>query len=152
MLGTLYGILNFSLGNARIPFRPSIFKEEPREERCSDLAKVLIECGANVNSQDMNNSTPLHFASNIGYLDSARLLLDHGADPNALDNNHVTPLHLASERGHLEIVQLLLLHGANHDADVANTLIERVPNVNSQDTNNQMPLHFASKFEPADIA
>jgi ankyrin repeat protein len=81
----------------------------------SDLVKVLIECGANVNSQDMNNRTPLHCASEFGYLDTARLLLDHGADANALDNNHVTPIHLASQHGYLEIVQLLLLCGADHD-------------------------------------
>jgi ankyrin repeat protein len=87
-----------------------------REKGCSDLAKALIECGANVNSQDASSQTPLHFASKFGYLDSARLLLDQGADLNALDNNHVTPLHLASEHGHLEIVQLLLLRGANHDS------------------------------------
>jgi ankyrin repeat protein len=86
----------------------------------SDLAKFFIECGANVNSQDKNNRTPLHFASKYGYLDTVRLLLDHGADLNALDKNNLAPFHLALRHKHLEIVQLLL-HGANHDADVANT-------------------------------
>jgi ankyrin repeat protein len=115
----------------------------------SDLAKVLIECGTNVNSQDVDNRTPLHFASEFGYLDAVRLLLDHGADPNALNKNNLAPFHLALRHKHLEIVQLLRLHGANHDPDVAKA---RVPNVNSQDTNNQRPLHFASKFGHADIA
>jgi hypothetical protein len=110
--GTLYVILDFSLGNTRNPFRSSTLKEKER----SDLANVLIKCGTNVNLQDMNNRTPLHFASQFGRHYTARLLLDHGADANALDNNHVTPLHLASQHGHLEIVQLLLLRGANLDS------------------------------------
>jgi ankyrin repeat protein len=82
----------------------------------SNLAKVLIELGANVNSQDTDNRTPLHFASKDGYVDAARLILDHGADANALDNDHMTPLHLASEWAHLGILQLLLIRGANHDS------------------------------------
>jgi ankyrin repeat protein len=86
-----------------------------KKER-SDVAKFLIECGTNVNSQDKNNRTPLHFALQFGHLDTARLLLDHGADANAVDSNHVTPIHLASQHGYLEIVKLLLLRGANHDS------------------------------------
>jgi hypothetical protein len=79
----------------------------------------------------MDNRTPLHFASQSGYLDSARLLLDHGADANAVDSNHVTPIHLASQHGHLEIVKLLLLRGANHD---------------SRDKDAQTALHLASEW------
>jgi ankyrin repeat protein len=104
-IGMVYVILNFSFGNVRNPFRTSTLPVEKKER--SNLAKVLIEHGANVNSQDTDNWTPLHFASKDGYVDAARLLLDHGADANALDNNNVTPFHLASRYGHLEIVQLL---------------------------------------------
>jgi ankyrin repeat protein len=82
----------------------------------SACANVLIECGANVNSQDTNNQTPLHLASANGYLKVAQLLLDHGADVEAQDKYEMTSLHLASQYGHQEIVRLLLHHGANHDA------------------------------------
>jgi ankyrin repeat protein len=85
-----------------IPLRKRTF---PVEKDCIDLAKVLIEYGANVNSQDMNNQMPLHFASKYGYLDTAQLLLDHGADPNAPDNNNMTPLHLASQRRHVMMIR-----------------------------------------------
>jgi ankyrin repeat protein len=134
--GTLYVTVDFSLGNARNPFRSWNFELNEKErsdlaKMCSDLAKVLIECGANVNSQDMNNWTPLHFASKSGYLGTAQLLLDHGADANALDNNHVTPIHLALQHGHLEIAQLLLLHGANQD---------------SRDKDSRTPLHLVSQW------
>jgi ankyrin repeat protein len=139
----LYVILDCSLGNARNPFRSSTSKKTQQ----SALAKVLIECGANVNSQDTDNWTPLHFASKFGYLDAARLLLDHGADANALNNNHLTPMNLASsEHGHPEIVQLLLRCGANHDAVDTKSLIGCITNVNSQDTHNQRLLHLAPKF------
>jgi ankyrin repeat protein len=100
----------------RLVCRSALGSSTVENEVLSNLAKVFIEHGANVNLQDTNNKSPLHFALEYGYLDTARLLLDHGADPNALDNDHMTPLHLASERGHLEIVQLLLLRGANRDS------------------------------------
>jgi ankyrin repeat protein len=92
------------------------FRSTLEKNKRSYLAKVLIERGANINSQDKYKRTPLHFASEFGYLYVALLLLNHGADENALDNNHVTPLHLASQHGHLEIVQLLLLRGSNHNS------------------------------------
>jgi ankyrin repeat protein len=74
---------------------------------CANFAKVLIECGANVNLQDVNNQMPLHLASKYGYLDTAQLLLDNGADPNAPDNNNMTPLHLASQRRHVMMFRQL---------------------------------------------
>src|SRR5579863_2950813 len=77
------------------------------------LARILLEHGANVSAQETTGSTPLHFASRGGYAELACILLEHGADVKAHDNLGSTPLHFASSEGHTELVRILLEHGAN---------------------------------------
>eukprot|EP00919_Chromeraceae_sp_WS-2016_P035372 GHVR01083798.1.p1 GENE.GHVR01083798.1~~GHVR01083798.1.p1 ORF type:complete len:108 (-),score=7.71 GHVR01083798.1:148-471(-) len=47
----------------------------------TDIARLLIDKGADVNSED-NNGTPLICASKGGHTDIARLLIDKGVDVN----------------------------------------------------------------------
>ena len=81
-----------------------------------DVATLLIERGAEVDSRNRDGWTPLLTASLHGQLEVARLLLDHGADVNTRQRYQMTPLHVASYRGDFEMVQLLLERGA--DANV----------------------------------
>ena len=78
-----------------------------------DIIMLLLEHGADANYPDNNGETPLHFASQWGYIDIVRLLLDRGADASYPDNYGGTPLHIASQRGFIDIVRLLLHHGAD---------------------------------------
>jgi len=48
-----------------------------------DLARMLIDRGANVSAQMNDGSTPLHLASENGHVDVARMLVDRGADVSA---------------------------------------------------------------------
>ena len=60
--------------------------------------------------------TPLHEASNHGYVDIVRLLIRAGADvndPGGANCDGVTALHDAAANGHTNIVQLLLDSGAD---------------------------------------
>ncbi len=93
------------------------------------FVKVLIgEHKHDVDSQDLNKSTPLHMASLRGHENVACVLLDCGADVAAKDKDGWTPLHVASEEGHLEVVRVLLEHGAPTTA---------------QDKDGWTPLHVA---------
>ena len=78
------------------------------EREHTKVAEALLECGANAKLLDQSRRTPLHLASEHGYLDVAQRLLDRGADAHAQDKHNVTPLHLASQKGRLKVVQLLL--------------------------------------------
>lgn len=76
----------------------------------------LINNGADVNyvSRD-EGKTPLHLASEIGYLaDVVNELITKGANVNALTVNGETPLYIASCSNNIDIVKTLL----NNNADV----------------------------------
>ena len=73
----------------------------------NDLARTLIEHGADVNAKAANDLTPLHTAAARGNLESAKLLLDHGAHPNPTSTDGKTPISYAEERNHPEMVEFL---------------------------------------------
>ena len=85
----------------------------------SEIIKLLISHGANINERYKEGRTPLMIA--VGYNcikpDIVRLLIENSANVNAKDKKGRTPLHSIFD-GHnaLEKVELLLLHGANIDA------------------------------------
>jgi ankyrin repeat protein len=83
-----------------------------------EVAKVLIERGAEVNSASRNDMKvmPLHSAAatsdpGVRY-ELARLLLDAGADPNARQQDEYTPLMAADQHGDTRLRELLLDRGA----------------------------------------
>ena len=68
----------------------------------TDVAKLLLNHGANINSLDANGETPLHraaFAYSRTSIGVARLLIDQGADVNALakSHSHKTPLDMTDK-------------------------------------------------------
>jgi len=73
----------------------------------NDIARTLIEHGADVNAQGDNDVAPLHTAAARGNVESATLLLDHGADINATTKDGKTASHYAAERNHPEMVKFL---------------------------------------------
>ena len=73
----------------------------------NDIARTLIDHGADVNAKAENDLTPLHTAAARGNLDSAKLLLEHGADINAISKDGKTPIAYAQERNHPEMVEFL---------------------------------------------
>lgn len=72
----------------------------------------LLDAGANVNTCDNENNTPLLLAVEYGDANIVKLLLKAGADVNACQSNGGSPLLLAAEYGHAYIVKLLLDAGA----------------------------------------
>jgi len=73
----------------------------------TDIARLLIENGANVNVRQQAGSTPLHSAAQNGNLDLLILLLENGADVNVRMEGGKLPADLAREKGFKEIAEIL---------------------------------------------
>src|SRR5579864_5086024 len=78
----------------------------------NEVAKMLVENGANVNYSYEGGFTPLIHAAHAGNLELVKLLLEKGADPNAKNGEGKTPMAYAREKGHDKVVELLKTHGA----------------------------------------
>jgi len=102
-----------------------------------NLARMLVDRGADVSAQDKDGRTPLHWALMEVRVDVARMLVECGADVSAQDKDGRTPLHSASFWGHV---------------DVARMLVERGADVSVQDTNGWTPLRWASRGGHVDVA
>ncbi|BDA42477.1 probable Ankyrin-3 at C-terminar half [Coccomyxa sp. Obi] len=78
-----------------------------------DLLKELLTSGADVDDQDEEGRTGLHFSCGYGEMKCVNLLLEHKANVNAVDHNKNTALHYAAGYGQAEAVELLLKNGAS---------------------------------------
>ena len=85
-------------------------------KRHFDVARYLVEQGADMEKADRNGDTPLIYASYNGHVDVVRYLLDHGADRDKANEFDCTPIHAAAEGGHLETAKLLMVYGADLNA------------------------------------
>ena len=120
-----------------------------------ELARVLLEKGADAGARDKNNSTPLHLASGCGHVELAQVLLEKGADASAQDKDKSTPLHRVSESGQVVFVLTLLWqherqrtvplwYSGRMCRELAELLLFRSADVSAQDKDGFSPLHLAS--------
>jgi ankyrin repeat protein len=72
-----------------------------------DIAKLLIENGANVNVKQQAGVTPLHSAAQNGNIEMLILLLENSANLNARMEGGKLPADLAREKGFDKIADLL---------------------------------------------
>jgi len=79
-----------------------------------EIARLLLNAGADIDSQAGNGTSPLVVAAHSGHSALAQMLLEEGADANSLGAGY-TALHAAILRGDLETVEALLDHGADPD-------------------------------------
>ena len=146
-----------------------------------EIARLLLDHGAQVNAKNYKGEIPLHLVSR-GEYDSpdegvrvAKLLLERGTDMDAQDEFGWTPLHSASYNGRHEISQFLLLCGAKVKVEnclgetalhvvrhgrygsqdgvrVAQLLLDAGSDVNARDKRNWAPLHAACYYGRLKIA
>ena len=135
-----------------------------------EVARLLVEHGADVTVENQYGRTPLHWAVQDGGSDVVRFLVEHGADVTVQDYDGSTPLHWAAREGSVDVVRLLVKHGANvtvqdnngwtpllwaareGSVDVARFLLERGADATVKDKYESSPLHLAVLEGSVDLA
>ena len=128
----------------------------------TQIASLLIQLGAEVDTRNKDGVTPLHLACEFGHKETAELLLRRGSKVDTPDTAGVTPLHWACQRDDTATAGLLTEHGADISAarnsdgstplhpacqsghkDVAALLTERGAGIGNTNKDGFTPLHFA---------
>ena len=136
----------------------------------ADVARLLLEHGADAEVQDNDKCTPLLLASRHDYVEVVRVLLKYGANREARDSSVSTPLLLASGHGYAEVTRVLLEHRADSEArdengwsslegaaaeghvGVARVLLEHGADAKARDKFKVTPLHIASSHGQLAVA
>ncbi len=135
--------------------------------------RLLLEHGANVETQNNHGSTPLHLAVQIMDKEVVQLLVENVTSINLRNNKGQTALHRASRRGDTDIIRIILNHGADvdavdkngstplhlaiSDADLRSAeqaielLLKHGANINLRDNKGRTVLHIASKHGDLDV-
>ena len=123
--------------------------------RNTEVARFLIDEGANVNARTRWGQTPLHTALFAWSTELPPLLVANGADVNAVMDDGRMPLHIASECRELRgVANLLIAKGAKVDIHAASglnmvetvaALLEEDPEaVNTRIGSGETALHYAA--------
>jgi len=91
-----------------------IFKEIEKKDKADlNLVSDLIVLGANLDWQDNDGMSALHWCAYWNSPEIAKMLIDAGADVNVQDGDGWTALHVSASYNHPEIARMLLDAGAD---------------------------------------
>lgn len=127
----------------------------------AQIAELLIESGADVNSRALDGQSALHYAAWYGEPELAAVFLKHGANPNLQDLQGMTPVACASVSSYGRLLELMLpAMGASGEAiapfvqvlsnikgstsDVLAMLLDAGGDPNKRNQTGLAPLHFAA--------
>ncbi|XP_014406022.1 PREDICTED: ankyrin-2 [Myotis brandtii] len=139
----------------------------------TNMVKLLLDRGGQIDAKTRNGITPLHVASKRGNTNMVKLLLDRGGQIDAKTRdgltplfaaqNGLSPLHMAAQGDHVDCVKHLLQHKAPVDDvtldyltalhvaahcghyRVTKLLLDKRANANARALNGFTPLHIACK-------
>jgi len=78
-----------------------------------DVARLLIENGADVNATDDHGQVPLHNAARYGHVEMIELLINEQCDLNTQDVDGMSPIHVAATSKSFPACLRLIESGAN---------------------------------------
>jgi cytohesin len=111
-----------------------------------EMARYLIDHGAEIDYTGMREGSPLMLAAYMGQIEFLRLFLELGADPNlALPNGGETALHMAAATGRTMVARMLLDAGADPNRHVKSDVVTDLFDANVK-LWGETPLHYAAAY------
>ena len=95
-------------GCGALPTEAPAPKLAPAAMNQIEVARDLLESGADANIQDVGGRTAMHAAAEDGQTEVVRCLLEWGADADIQDVDGRTAMYAAAEDGQIEVVRYLL--------------------------------------------
>ena len=78
----------------------------------AEMARLLIDNGADLEIRNHDGNTPLHWAAGEGQKELVVILIAHGANVNARGKGGWTPLRWAEAHQYTQIARILMAAGA----------------------------------------
>jgi ankyrin repeat protein len=89
-------------------YMPVHIASDARSVNHTEIVRLLIEHGADINVKNRVGHTPLYYAVKYKNINLIRELIEHGANVTERDDFGSTYLHIASSFANLETVQILI--------------------------------------------
>ncbi|KAF8347175.1 ankyrin repeat-containing domain protein [Amanita rubescens] len=111
-------------------------------EGYSNVIRILLDSGADIELRDEANNTPLHIAAENANAFAVELLLQKGASMKARNGHGCMPIHLAVE--HITPDSSSIRFSSRENDDHVLTIRHLINYVNATDQHNRTPLHLAA--------
>lgn len=76
----------------------------------TDIVRMLIDCGVNVNEYDWNGGAPILYAVHGNHVRCVELLLENGGDPTMESDSGLNAMDMAVAMGHRHVQQVIEAH------------------------------------------
>ncbi|KAB1280668.1 Ankyrin repeat family A protein 2 [Camelus dromedarius] len=107
-------VVEFLLQNGADPQLLGKGRESALSLACSkgytDIVKMLLDCGVDVNEYDWNGGTPLLYAVHGNHVKCVKTLLENGADPTIETDSGYNSMDLAVALGYRSVQQVIESH------------------------------------------
>jgi ankyrin repeat protein/HEAT repeat protein len=104
----------------------------------TELVRILLDRGANVNRTSQHGTTALHSAASSGSISTVELLLEWGANVNATDIEGDTPLHRA-------------VSAPERSPEVVKRLVQSGASINFANKEGITPVRYAGKYHMLEL-
>lgn len=88
--------------------------------------QLLLERGADPNLPRKSQETPLHLATQRGYLDVVQMLVTYGADPSVQNIHQVYPLDLCGNHDEIRVLLELITHKQLRPVPTSEAVVDRL--------------------------